>query len=87
MAQPAPRTRLEQHVQLAHLSIPEFVTRFRAAAIECGENKTHVSERPVKRWLAGEADMPRPVCRRILEHWWREPVSRLLGPPRAARSR
>jgi len=25
--------------------------------------------------------MPRPVCRRILEHWWREPVSRLLGPP------
>ena len=81
MAQPAPRTRLEQHVQLAHLSIPEFVTRFRAAAIECGEDKTHVSERQVKRWLAGEADMPRPVCRRILEHWWREPVSRLLGPP------
>ncbi len=84
MAQPAPRTRLEQHVQLAHLSIPEFVTRFLAAAIECGEGKTHVSERQVKRWLAGEAEMPRPVCRRILEHWWREPVSRLLGPPESS---
>ncbi|MGH3865140.1 MAG: hypothetical protein ACRDQ4_03205 [Pseudonocardiaceae bacterium] len=34
IAAPAPRTRLEQRVQLAHLSIPEFVTRFQAAALE-----------------------------------------------------
>jgi hypothetical protein len=80
MAQ-VPRTRLEQHAQTAHLSVREFVDRFHAAAIECGEGKAHISERQAKRWLAGESDLPRPVCRRVLEHWWAEPVSRLLGPP------
>ena len=80
MAQ-VPRTRLEQHAQTAHLSVREFVDRFHAAAIECGEGKAHISERQAKRWLAGESDLPRSVCRRVLEHWWAEPVSRLLGPP------
>jgi hypothetical protein len=80
MAQ-VPRTRLEQHAQTAHLSVREFVDRFHAAAIECGEGKAHISERQAKRWLAGESDLPRPVCRRVLENWWAEPVSRLLGPP------
>lgn len=76
----APRTRLEQYVQTAHLSVREFVGRFHAAAIECGEGKAHISERQAKRWLAGKSDLPRPVCCRVLEHWWAEPVSRLLGP-------
>lgn len=76
----APRTRLEQHVQTAHLSVREFVDRFHAAAIACGEDRAHISERQAKRWLAGESDLPRPVCCRVLEHWWAEPVSRLLGP-------
>ncbi|MGH8544658.1 MAG: hypothetical protein ACREX3_13740 [Gammaproteobacteria bacterium] len=80
MAQQAPRTRLEQRAQGAHLSVREFVDRFHAAAIECGED-VHISERQAKRWLAGVADLPRPVCRRVLEHWWAESVSRLLGPP------
>jgi hypothetical protein len=80
MAQ-SPRTRLEQHAQTAHLSVREFVGRFHAAAIECGEGKAHISERQAKRWLAGESDLPRPVCCRVLEHWWAEPVSRLFGPP------
>lgn len=84
MAQ-VPRTRLEQHAQTAHLSVREFVDRFHAAAIECGEGKAHISERQAKRWLAGESDVPRPVCRRVLEHWWAEPVSRLLGPPDSGR--
>lgn len=82
MAQ-APRTRLEQHAQAAHLSVREFVDRFRAAAIECGEGRAHISERQAKRWLAGESELPRPVCRRVLEHSWAEPLSRLLGPPDA----
>ena len=77
----APRTRLEQHAQTAYLSVREFVDRFRAAAIEYGEGKVHISERQAKRWLAGESELPRPVCRRVLEHWWAEPLSRLLGPP------
>ncbi len=84
MAQ-APRTRLEQHAQIAHLSVREFVGRFHAAAIECGEDKAHISERQAKRWLAGESELPRPVCCRVLEHWWAEPVSRLLGPPDSGR--
>jgi hypothetical protein len=77
----APRTRLEQHAQIAHLSVRDFVDRFRAVAIECGEDKAHISERQAKRWLAGESELLRPVCRRVLEQWWAEPLSRLLGPP------
>ncbi len=84
MTQPAPRTRLEQRVQLAHLSLAEFVTRFRDAALECGEKHAAISERQAQRWLAGEASTPRPVCRRVLEHWWQEPVARLLGPPESS---
>lgn len=82
MAQQAPRTRLEQRAQGAHLSVREFISRFHAAAIDCGED-AHISERQAKRWLAGVADLPRPVCRRVLEHWWAEPASHLLGPPDA----
>ncbi|MGH3801432.1 MAG: hypothetical protein ACRDTD_15115 [Pseudonocardiaceae bacterium] len=81
-----PRTRLEQHAQTAHLSVREFADRFHAAAIECGEDKAHVSERQAKRWLAGESNLPRPVCCRVLEHWWVEPVARLLGPPDSGRT-
>lgn len=80
MAQQAPRTRLEQRTQDSHLSAREFVDRFHAAAIKCGED-AHISERQAKRWLAGVSDLPRPVCRRVLEYWWGEPVVRLLGPP------
>ncbi|MGH3930238.1 MAG: hypothetical protein ACRDTF_09720 [Pseudonocardiaceae bacterium] len=80
MAQPPPRTRLEQRAQAAHLSAREFTKRFAAAAIECGEN-ADISERQAKRWLAGVSELPRPVSRRVLEHWWAEPVDRLLGPP------
>jgi len=80
-----PRTRLEQHAQTAHLSVAEFVDRFHAVAIECGEGKAHISERQAKRWLAGESDVPRPVCCRVLERWWAEPVSRLFGPPDSGR--
>jgi hypothetical protein len=85
MAQ-VPRTRLEQHAQTAHLSVAEFVDRFHAVAIECGEGKAHISERQAKRWLAGESDVPRPVCCRVLERWWAEPVSRLFGPPDSGRA-
>lgn len=84
MAQ-VPRTRLEQRAQSAHLSVPEFVERFHAVAIECGEGKAHISERQAKRWLAGESDLPRPVCRWVREHWWAEPVSRLFGSPDSGR--
>lgn len=82
MTRQAPRTRLEQCAQGANLSVREFVCRFHAAAIDCGED-AHISERQAKRWLAGVSDLPRPVCRRVLERWWAEPASHLLGPPDA----
>ncbi len=77
---PTPRTQLEQRVQADHLSVSDFVARFHAAAREAGE-QLHVSERQAKRWLAGEAGLPRPAACRVLEHWWGEPVERLLAPP------
>lgn len=40
-----------------------------------------VSERQLKRWLAGGAPTPRAVACRVLEAWFGEPVERLLGPP------
>ncbi|MEO6085989.1 MAG: hypothetical protein ABIQ18_23050 [Umezawaea sp.] len=82
MGQQAPRTRLEQRVQLAHLSVREFVAAFHEASKETGQ-PTHVSERQAKRWLAGTSDVPRPAACRVLAHWWREPVETLFGPPMA----
>ncbi|HEX7308742.1 hypothetical protein [Lentzea sp.] len=82
MAQQAPRTRLEQRVQAAHLSVREFVTAFHGASVEVGA-PTHVSERQAKRWLAGASELPRPAACRVLEAWWREPVATLFGPPLA----
>jgi hypothetical protein len=82
MAQPPPRTRLEQRVQAAHLSVREFVATFHEASTDVGR-PTHVSERQAKRWLAGTADLPRSASCRVLEHWWREPVDVLFGPPLA----
>src|SRR6266540_4336096 len=78
-----PRTRLEQRARAAHLTLREFVKRFQDEARACGENMT-ASERSVKRWLAGDiAELPRSAARRVLEHWWGEPVERLFGPPDA----
>lgn len=77
-----PRTRLEQRVQAARLSVPEFVAEFSASAIAAGERaSTSVSGRQVKRWLSGESKMPSSAAQRVLEHWWNEPVERLFGPP------
>jgi hypothetical protein len=82
MAQLPPRTRLEQRVQAAHLSVREFVATFHEVSTDAGQ-PTHVSERQAKRWLAGTADLPRSASCRVLERWWREPVGVLFGPPLA----
>lgn len=76
----SPRTRLEQRAQAEHLSVSDFVDRFHLAAREAGE-LLHVSERQAKRWLAGQAGLPRPAACRVLECWWGEPVERLLAAP------
>ena len=80
MAQLPPRTRLEQLVRGAHLSLSDFVTRYSVVAAELGE-KTAVSEAQAKRWLSGMSRHPLPVARRVLERWWKEPIDRLLSPP------
>ncbi len=82
MEKPPPRTRLEQRARAAHLSVAEFMTKYREAAVEFGErSSTVVSDRTVKRWLSGEAELPRSTSRRVLERWWNEPIERLFGPP------
>lgn len=77
-----PRTRLEQRVHGARLSVPEFVAQFAEQAMAAGERTSaSVSGRQVKRWFSGESKMPGSVAQRVLEHWWNEPVERLFGPP------
>src|SRR5262245_16042999 len=77
-----PRSRLEQLTQASHMSIIGFQKEFANQASRCGEGKAvHISERQVKRWLAGGAPTPLPTSCRVLEHWWGESVERLLGPP------
>lgn len=80
-----PRTRLEELVRAAHLSVAEFVARFHRAAAEIGE-PIHVSERQAKRWLGGESGVPRGAACRVLEHWWGEPIGQLLGTPATRRA-
>jgi hypothetical protein len=77
---PRPRCRLEQLAHAEHLALSDFCARFARAGAEIGEN-AHVSPRQAKRWLAGDGGQPRPQSRRVLEHWWGEPVAALFGPP------
>jgi len=82
MTNRVPRTRLEQLAQARRLSLGEFLKEFPKQAEEAGEGiSVHVSERQAKRWLGGDAPMPRTVSCRVLEYWFGEPVERLLGPP------
>lgn len=82
MSQRTPRSRLEQRIQAERMSLRDFVRRFPAEAAQSGEGESvHVSERTAKRWLAGDAPLPRTQSCRVLEHWFGEPVERLLGPP------
>lgn len=78
---PRPRTRLEQKMRAARLSQSDIVRRFPEEAARTGEGRVTVSDRQLKRWLAGGAATPRAVTCRILEAWFGEPVERLLGPP------
>ncbi len=75
-----PRTRLEQRAEAAHLSIRDFCAAYHEAAKGIGES-VHVSETQAKRWLGGAGGLPRAAARRVLEHWWREAVAGLFGPP------
>lgn len=97
MTQPVARTRLEQLCRAAHLSLADFVERFREVSAEIGpgirvgdgqvkRQETYVTDRQVRRWLAGESGQPRPVACRVLEHWFAEPIDQLLGPPLATES-
>jgi len=76
-----PRTRLEQKLRAARLSQRDVLRRFPEEAARLGEGEIFVSERQLKRWLAGGAPTPRAVACRVLEAWFGEPVERLLGPP------
>ncbi|MFD9895122.1 hypothetical protein ACFWY9_37755 [Amycolatopsis sp. NPDC059027] len=88
MASKPPRSRLEQLAHAAHLSVVGFLKEYTQQASRCGEgDSVHISERQAKRWLAGGAPTPQAISCRVLEHWWGEPVGRLLGPPELEVSR
>lgn len=77
-----PRTRLEQLAQASHMTVAGFQREFAEQAGRTGEGRVvHISDRQVKRWLAGGAPTPLAISCRVLEHWWGESVDRLLGPP------
>lgn len=80
MAQPEPRTRLEQLVRGATMTVADFMDGYAAAAAEIGETAT-VSEPQARRWLRGCSSSPLPIARRVLQHWWKESAEQLLGPP------
>jgi hypothetical protein len=78
------RTRLEQLAQNAGMGLHEFVKGFHEASVRRNPAEPcHISDRQAKRWLAGTSGDPRILAARVLEHWWGEPASTLLGPPTA----
>jgi transcriptional regulator with XRE-family HTH domain len=81
MAADHPRTRLEQKLQAARLTQREVLRRFPDEAVRLGEAGVAVSQSQLKRWLSGEAAIPRAAACRVLEGWLGESVERLFGPP------
>jgi transcriptional regulator with XRE-family HTH domain len=81
MAADHPRTRLEQRLQAARLTQREVLRRFPDEAVRLGEAGVAVSQSQLKRWLSGEAAIPRAAACRVLEGWLGESVERLFGPP------
>ncbi|HEY4007235.1 MAG TPA: hypothetical protein VGM60_18910 [Pseudonocardia sp.] len=67
MAADRARTRLEQKLYAAHLSQRDVLHRFPEEATRLGESGLVVSERQLKRWLAGGAANPRVAASRVLE--------------------
>lgn len=67
-------------MRVARLSQRDVVRQFPTEAARLGEGDLFVSDRQLKRWLAGGAATPRAVACRVLESWFGEPIERLLGP-------
>ncbi|MBO0882494.1 MAG: hypothetical protein J2P17_19610 [Mycobacterium sp.] len=80
-----PRTRLEQIMKSRDLGPTEFEREFNRRATQLGVD-TSVSTSTLHRWVTG-AEKPRSASRKVLEAWFEEPVTVLLGRPHTAPAR
>jgi len=86
---PYPQTRLDQLAQQLRLTITGFrveynATAQRLAATSQGRRQAQtVSDRQVRRWLAGDLDrLPHLSNCRVLDQMFGEPAEQLFGPPK-----
>lgn len=80
-----PRTRLEQLMRSRDLGRTEFEREFNRRAVQLGID-TSLSQTTLHRWISG-GERPRPASRKVLEAWFGEPASVLLGRPHTAPAR
>ncbi|WP_433602579.1 hypothetical protein ACQPXH_12935 [Nocardia sp. CA-135953] len=74
------RTVLESLIRKADRSIPEWCVYFNDAARQLGESAT-LSERQLRRWMAGDVPDARPSARRVAQRVWKLAFEDLVSPP------
>ncbi|MET8801074.1 hypothetical protein ABZV91_32505 [Nocardia sp. NPDC004568] len=80
MENAAPRTVLEQLIRTSDKSVPEWCTHYNEIAVELKENAT-LSERQLRRWMAGGVPYPRSSSQRVAGRVWKLPFRVLVSPP------
>ncbi|MGY2087274.1 hypothetical protein [Nocardia gipuzkoensis] len=76
----APRTVLEALVRTGDRSNAEWCTVFNELAKQSQENAT-LSERQLRRWMAGDVPDARPAARRVAQRVWKLAFEVLVSPP------
>ncbi|MEU6191480.1 hypothetical protein [Nocardia sp. NPDC047038] len=75
-----PRTVLEQLVRQSERSLPEWCAHFNATATQLREDAT-LSERQLRRWMAGNVPYARASSQRVARQVWKLAFDVLVSPP------
>ncbi|WP_280309859.1 hypothetical protein [Nocardia abscessus] len=75
-----PRTVLEQLVRQSERSLPEWCAHFNATAAQLHEDAT-LSERQLRRWMAGNVPDARSSSQRVARKVWKLAFDVLVSPP------
>ncbi|MGY2119592.1 hypothetical protein ACW9HR_37385 [Nocardia gipuzkoensis] len=75
-----PRTVLEQLVRRSERSLPEWCAHFNATAVQLHEDAT-LSERQLRRWMAGNVPDARSSSQRVARKVWKLAFDVLVSPP------
>jgi hypothetical protein len=78
---PRPRTLLALLLIQHRWTVEQFCDAYATAAADAGVKVRSVSDRTVKRWLAGSVSRPYPAACRVLDHMFDVDAERLLAPP------